>query len=56
MSNTNQIVQERIAALRHWQKMFLNGTVHDEHAEFIVEVFADKVVQLEHLLGENESC
>lgn len=36
----------RIDALRHWEKMFLNGTAHDQHGEFIAGVLADKINQL----------
>ena len=38
--------EERLNALRHWQKMFLDGTVHDQHAEFIADVLAEKEEQL----------
>lgn len=39
--------EARLDALRHWQEMFLNGTLHDEHAEFVAGVLAEKVEQLE---------
>lgn len=40
--NENQeiINEERRAALQHWEKCFRDGTVDDEHAEFIAGVLA----------------
>ena len=40
--NENQelINEERRAALQHWENCFRNGTVDDEHAEFIAGILA----------------
>ena len=40
--NENQelINEERRAALQHWENCFRDGTVDDEHAEFIAGILA----------------
>jgi hypothetical protein len=32
--------ESRAAALRHWERCFLDGTVDDEHGEFIAGILA----------------
>jgi hypothetical protein len=33
-------MERRAAALRHWERCFLDGTVDDEHGEFIAGILA----------------
>ena len=40
-------VGERRAALQHWENCFRNGTVDDDHAEFIAEVLTKAKEELE---------
>jgi hypothetical protein len=39
--------EDRRTALQHWEKCFRDGTVEDEHAEFIAEVLAKAKEELE---------
>jgi hypothetical protein len=34
------LMESRAAALRHWERCFLDGTVDDEHGEFIAGILA----------------
>jgi len=35
------LTQSQIAALLHWEKMFRNLFVDDEHADFIADILAE---------------
>jgi hypothetical protein len=37
---TLDVKERRAAALRHWERCFLDGTVDDQHAEFIAGILA----------------
>jgi hypothetical protein len=42
-----QIAERRAAALRHWERCFLDGTVDDQHAEFIAGILAKAREEIE---------
>ena len=39
--------ERRAAALRHWERCFLDGTVDDQHAEFIAGILAKAREEIE---------
>lgn len=41
------LAESRLAALRHWERCFLDGTVDDQHAEFIAGILAKAREELE---------
>jgi hypothetical protein len=43
----SDLKERRAAALRHWERCFLDGTVDDQHAEFIAGILAKAREELE---------
>ena len=39
--------EKRVAALRHWERCFLDGTVEDQHAVFIAGILAKAREEIE---------
>ena len=42
-----QIAESRAAALRHWERCFLDGTFDDQNAEFIAGILAKAREEIE---------
>ena len=43
----SDLKERRAAALRHWERCFLDGTVDDQHAEFIAGILAKAREEIE---------